>query len=503
MSNWFSKLLNRNQSDADQVFVETPENSALHSTPKKPQQTFYNLQRTAPSGQKKTDQPLAVLQQFAPLKNIAEDNVTEISHKTLRYNADAVIFLQGDLADAVYYLLNGTVEIHPDTDDNFDLSLSAPTQPKASYEVSAKTSQAHLPLNYGKTFGATAIAKTNVDVIVVANDLLPLWSKQSRANASFIDLMDIKLPPELIGNDEFFVSFTLAYQKNKLQLPSLPHVAIKLRNAMKNDISVREAVEIIQIDPAIVTKLIQVSNSPLYAPLTPIKNGHDAVSRLGLDATRNLVMSINIKQLFQCKNKQIFELMQQTWKQSIMMSSLCFVLAEEVGGVNPEEALLAGLVCDIGIIPLLHFAEQKIVEQQKLAEAEQDTQTPKKVSFNDLHIPIEAPDLHNIIQTLPYLRAPLGKLVLNTLGFTEELADIPYHAENWFYDSGDKIQLIDIVILAKLHSYLGTEKAKELPHINAIPAYSKLKNRKLDADFSLSLLRKAHQRINETMNILA
>lgn len=485
MSNWFSKLFERKQPNSDQAFVKVAESSGPHNAPKKTQQPIYNLQRTPPKGQKKTAQPLSVLQQFAPLKNIAEDNITEISHKTLRYDADAVIFLQGDLADAVYYLLNGTVEMHPDTDDNFDLTLSVPTQPKASYEVVAKTTQAHLPLNYGRTFGATAIAKTNVDIIVVANDLLPLWSKQSRANASFIDLMDIKLPPELHGNDEFFVKFTLAYQKNKLQLPSLPHVAIKLRNAMKNDIGVREAVDIIQIDPAIITKLIQVSNSPLYAPLTPIKNGHDAVSRLGLDATRNLVMGINIKQLFQCKNKQIFELMQQTWKQSIMMSSLCFVLAEEVDNVNPEEALLAGLICDIGIIPLLHFAEQQIVEQHQ--------QKPT----------IEPPNLQNIIQTLPYLRAPLGKLVLNTLGFTEEFAEIPFNAENWFYDSGDKTQLIDIVILAKLHSYLGTEKAKELPHINAIPAYSKLKNGKLDPDFSLSLLHKAHQRINDTMNILA
>lgn len=45
------------------------------------------------------------------------------------------------------------------------------------------------------------------------------------------------------------------------------------------------------------------------------------------------------------------------WKNSVYVSSLSFVLADESGSINPEDALLAGLVCDIGIVPLLHFAE--------------------------------------------------------------------------------------------------------------------------------------------------
>ncbi len=477
MKQWLIKFFKRGKPPSEQAFVSASEVYNPRPAPKKIAKHHIGLQRTPPCGQKKTDQPLAVLQQFSPLKNIAEDNFTEIPHKTLRYSAGAVVFLRGELADAVYYLLNGAVELHPDTDDHFDLSIASPTLPKASYEIAADSSRAHLPLNYGKVFGSTAIAKTTVDLIVVANDLLPLWSKQSKANASLIDLMNLKLPSEFCSDNEFFIQFTQAYQKNKLQLPSLPHIAIKLMNAMQGDISIREAVGIIQMDPAIVTKLIQVSNSPLYAPITPIKNVSDAVARLGLDATRSLVTSINLKQLFQCKNKPIMGLMQQTWKQSILVSSLCFVLAEEVGGINPEEALLAGLVCDIGIIPLLHFAEKQLGNQQA--------------------------DLKDITETLPYLRAPLGRLVLNTLGFVEEFAEIPFNAENWFYDSGEKTQLIDVVILAKLHSYLGTERAKELPYINAIPAYSKLKNGKLDPDFSLAALHKAQRRIYETMSILA
>lgn len=475
MKKWLDKLLNQPQDSPD----NTPalKNTALTTrVPKKnPQQLRFGLQSTPPIGQKKTNQPLEVLQQLSPLDNIEAQSLNSIPHKTLRYSPGAVIFLQGEQTDAAYYLFKGEVEIHPDTDDNFDLSIAPPARPMASYTVISDTVLANLPLNYGRLFGATAIAKTSVDIITISNEAIQFYQKTAPEQASHIELNVPKLP-ETLKETEFFISFAQAYHKNKLQLPSLPNVAIKLRNAIQADISIREAVNIIQIDPAIVAKLIQVANSPLYSPATPIKNCHDAVTRLGLTATRNLVLGINLKQLFQAKNKKIMEQMQKTWKQSLLVSSLCFVLAEEIGGVNPEEALLAGLINDIGIIPLLHFAEEHLSEHGNLQQ---------------------------IIDMIPYLRAPVGRMVLNSLDFSEELTEIPFEAENWFYDSGDKTQLIDIVILAKLHSYLNTERGKELPYINSIPAYAKLQNGKLDLDFSLSIIRKAQQRINETMNMLA
>jgi HD-like signal output (HDOD) protein len=475
MNTWLNKLLKNEQPAADHAAERLLKPQPPHSAPKNPQQLRFGLQCTPPIGQKKSYQPPEVLQRFTPFNTIEAGDLGTVAHKTLRYNAGSVIFLQGSLADAVYYILNGSIELHPDTDDHFDLSIRAPTQPIASYEITAHTAPARLPLNSGKLFGATAIAKTTVDIITLSHEVSQSWIKRAQEKSTDIDFKNIHLPNEFNTNP-FFIHFAQAYHKNTLQLPSLPNVAIKLRTAMQGDLSIRDAVNIIQIDPAIVSKLIQVANSPLYNPANPITSCHDAVSRLGLNATRNLVMGINLKQLFQCKNKLIMQHMQNAWKQSLLVSSLCFVLAEEIGGINPEEALLAGLVNDIGIIPLLHFAQQH---------------------------PDGYTDFQEIIAVIPYLRAPVGRLVLHTLGFSEALTEIPYDAENWFYDSGEKTQLIDIVILAKLHSYLGTEKAKELPYINAIPAYSKLKNGKLSPDFSLSILHKAQQRIQATMNILA
>lgn len=398
---------------------------------------------------------------LVPLRHLDEYALSTLSYQIVNYTKTLVLFVLGEPAESVYYLLEGTVTLLPNG--------------KEHYQISANSTRAHLPINSGNTFGATAVATTDVKILTVQADLTQLWTAKSKEDMSCIELVDISLPEPLQKN-KFFHSFAAAYRENRLHLPSLPDVALKLKEAMSQDIGVPEAVEIIQMDAAVVTKLIQVANSPLYTPISPIKNCQDAVTRLGLSATRNLVMSISLKQLFMCKDKKLMTAMQKLWRRSLYISSLSFILAEEMGEVSPDDALLAGLVSDIGVIPLLYFAEQ----------------------YPDIY-----PDVDELEAAMPYLRAPVGSLMLHTLGLPEELTHIPHYSEDWHYDSGDQISVIDIVILAKLHSYFGSQQATNLPYINTIPAYSKLKEGKLTPDFSLSLLQRANQRIKTAMSILS
>ncbi|SMG63140.1 [similarity to] signal transduction protein [methanotrophic bacterial endosymbiont of Bathymodiolus sp.] len=92
--------------------------------------------------------------------------------------------------------------------------------------------------------------------------------------------------------------------------------------------------------------------------------------------------------------------------------------------------------------------------------------------------------------------------MLNSLGFEDDLISISHHSEDWHYDSGEELNLIDIVILAKLHSYFGSQHAHHLPFIKTIPAYAKLENGKLTPDFSLNVLRHANQRIKAAIAVL-
>ncbi len=405
---------------------------------------------------------LTALKKLAPLRDMDDAYVEQLAHATLNYAQGSVIFRLGQKTNSVFYLLEGNIELQPDSDKR--------------YTLSAESSLANLPLNSGKVCGATAFAQTDITILSIAGEFICRWSGKSLQQPISVELIDIELP-EQIADNRFFSSFSEAYRENKLSLPSLPNVALKLKEAIEKDLGINEAVKIISVDVAIVAKLIQLANSPLYSAISPVTNCHAAVTRLGLDQTRKLVMGISLKQLFQCRNPQLMEKMQTLWKNSLYVSSLCFVLAQENGTVNPEDALLAGLVCDIGTIPVLHFAEQN---------------------------PDEYSNIDVLESAIPFLSPPVGSLVLHTLGFTPELTSIPKCAEDWFYESGsDKLDLADIVILAKLHSYFGTHRAKEIPYINSIPAYSKLKNSKLTPNFSLDVLHKAKHRIHAAMNFLS
>lgn len=449
--NWFSKLFTNSAVNPDEKLDSSAKKTIANESNANASPRVVNEEKLPPS----------VLSQFAPLRNLDHETIASLPQATLVFDRDSQIFALGDNSDRVFYLLDGNIRMQPDGD--------------AFYEIHADTTRAHLPLNSGHVCGATATTLSETTILAISIELNRLWSQKCQNDMCCVELVDIELPAPLNDN-RFFTSFAAAYRENKLQLPSLPEVALKLKEAMQQDIGIHDAAEIIQVDPPIVTKLIQVANSPLYSPTTPISNCHDAITRLGLKATRNLVMGISLKQLFNSHDKQLLQAMQRLWKNCLYISSLSFVLAEETGAVNPEDALLAGLICDIGLIPLLRFAEQ---------------------------YPDQCPDISQLENSMPYLRAPVGSLMLHTLGFSEELSNIPHQAENWLYDSGEHVTLADIVILAKLHSYFGSSAKKDLPYINSIPAYAKLKDGQLTPDFSLSILYKAQQRIQAAMNILA
>lgn len=401
-----------------------------------------------------------MVRQFVPFRNLDVDTLAALSYRVETYVPGEVVFNLGDAAEHVLFLMEGSIRIQPDGADE--------------YVLEAHTPQASLPINSGSRYGSSAKALTPLKILFAEAEILHLWLAKNRDSVSCIELDDIALP-EAIGERQFFKSFSDAYRDNRLRLPSLPHIVIKLNEALKTDIGFNGVAEIVQTDAAIATKLIQFSNSPLYYTLPPITNCQDAIARLGLAATKNWVMSLSMQQLFQCADPKLTQGMRKHWAHSLYVSSLSFVLAQEIGHVNPDDALLAGLISDIGIIPLLYFTEQ--------------SEKP--------------PEFEKIEAAMPYLRGPVGSLVLHTFGFPDELISIPHHAEDWFYDSGRDIKLIDIVILAKLHSLYGTKRASELPHINRIPVYAKLADGQLNPDFSLKILNKAKKRIDAAMRIFS
>lgn len=76
----------------------------------------------------------------------------------------------------------------------------------------------------------------------------------------------------------------------KLVLPGLSDIALRVRKIISSDdADVASVAKVIQSDIPLTARLIQVANSPLYRGVVKVDTCHNAISRLGLDVTRDLV----------------------------------------------------------------------------------------------------------------------------------------------------------------------------------------------------------------------
>ena len=396
-----------------------------------------------------------ILEQLFPIRNLSP----EIRHSFASENhvelidTGSTLFEINKPADCAIYLISGSVKC---TDSN-----------GRSYNIEAGSDQAKFPLCSGNKHTTTAIAQSSLSILRVS---LKIMSSGNRFQHKALEI------PEELESNQLLALFADHYQNHELELPSLPKIAIQLRNAIQKDVSIQDAVKIIQLDPVISAKLIEVANCPLYLTLVPAKNCLDAVKRIGLNATRSLVVSLSLKQIFHSHSAPIMQRMEKLWKQSLNLSALCYVLASTSRQANPEDALLAGLVCDIGAIPFLSFVANMPAEF--IVEAE-------------------------IEQALPIVTGIVGATTLREWQFAEEFIDVVLNSGNWFENSTEELSLTDIVVLSRLHSMIGKKSASELPAITAIPAASKLKGIALSPENSLAILHDAKAKIHESLAMLA
>lgn len=116
----------------------------------------------------------------------------------------------------------------------------------------------------------------------------------------------------------------------------------------------------ISIEPLISAKLLRLANSVSFNP-----NGREvvdlksAITRLGQNVVRTTAMAIVMTQLIRAKGMAAFsELTRSLWEHSIKSSAAARVIASKMTRLNPDEAMLAGLVHDLGAFYMLYRATQ-------------------------------------------------------------------------------------------------------------------------------------------------
>ena len=408
-------------------------------------------------GRKPVKLPLSLLKKLMPIGQLSEVELGQIDIRITQFPAGSIIFKNAGVSDSLIYLIEGSVFLEAGNG--------------SGYEITAGTLKALYPLSNGSLHNMTAFARSAAKVIYIPQQAMQLSNRLE--GLLFTD--EIRIPGKLQNND-FFRRFYHNFRKSKLEIPTLPNISIRLQQAMQKDPGIHEIVKIVELDPVIAAKLIQVANSPFYRTANPITSCHGAINRLGLVTTRSLVTSISMRNLFRSKNKNINIRFQKLWEQSVRISVLSCTLASLTRKADPGEALLAGLVHNIGALPLLKFASEQ---------------------------PEGAYDSNELDRCLRHAQGMIGAFILKKWDFPERLEKIPIICENWYFDDNSDFNLADIIILAKFHSLMGSQAISMLPPINTLPAFLKLGDNALSADMSLQILHEAKQQISEAMNFFA
>lgn len=133
------------------------------------------------------------------------------------------------------------------------------------------------------------------------------------------------------------------------ELPELlpfPAVALKLLEACKSpETGVRDLCQIIECDPSLSLKLLQIANSSMYGCGGKIRSVEHASVLLGAKGLRDLALSAAATDLFSGKPNPIVD---RLWSHSLGCATVARIIAEAVASVSSDEAFVAGLIHDVG-----------------------------------------------------------------------------------------------------------------------------------------------------------
>ena len=235
---------------------------------------------------------------------------------------------------------------------------------------------------------------------------------------------------------------------DQLVLPSMPDVFLQVKKIVSDPSSnISNIAKVITRDPSLTARILKVANNALYRGDSEITNLQLAVSRMGLRLTKTLVTSHAITQMFSQPKGILRPFFDQLHKHSTEVSAHAYAIASHYTKINPDDALLAGLVHNIGYLPMARCVE----------------------SFPEME---SNPSL--LIEVMGTIHTRIGELILKSWSFPQNIIDASINYVDQFRTGTPEIDLTDIVIIAGLNTYRGTDHPCTLPDWSQYPAFQKI-----------------------------
>ena len=216
---------------------------------------------------------------------------------------------------------------------------------------------------------------------------------------------DYLLKKETASMRAIFTGILQKFQAGKLNPPVMPQVVREIQTVIKRPKSTAEEMaQVIAKDPVISLRLISVANSPIYRGVSEIQQVKNALPRLGLKETLNIVLAIANKSLYSTDKAQFKILMDQMWVHSLACAYGAKLIAQHLKLADSGKYFLMGLTHDIGKILLLK-AFTEVSREKKL------TMTAVTANIQEAHL-------------------SLGSLLLKRWGYNDEFINILSHHED-------------------------------------------------------------------------
>lgn len=236
------------------------------------------------------------------------------------------------------------------------------------------------------------------------------------------------------------------------------------------DCHIERAAQLILGDPLIAARIVAVANSSAYSrggkPITDLRN---ALSRVGLRTARTLAMAIATRQLAGEPQSPILrKTTQALWEHTAHVAALAQVIARRVTRQDPESALFAGIVHELGGFYLISRAPEfpGLLDGDPADWIEQAEPQIGRALLNRLAVP--AP----IIEAIESMWDGMLPLPPVTLGDTLLLANELAAVRSPLYDGTetrkqDMAPVIDSLVDNNMLSSILAEAADEVESLTA------------------------------------
>ena len=247
--------------------------------------------------------------------------------------------------------------------------------------------------------------------------------------------------------EKFFHEVKDAVATERLLLPSLPDTALEIKEECeKEESSAQKIAEVLAQDPALSVRLLQVANSSLYRTRNAIDNIQMAITRLGLKLVKDLIISLAMKQVYQASTDVLNERFRELWLSSVKTSAMSRMLASQCKHLDTEQAMLAGLIHNIGDLPILLMAEDD----------------------EDL---FENPEA--LFEIIKNLQGEVGAYIFKAWHFPQFMIDVAqecYHFNRTHESAADYVDIVQVALIEG-SIYSGLECPDDW---SSVPAFKKL-----------------------------